>query len=276
MAAPSVRDNELQDNVHDGERDLSYRGTRIQTLADLLVYAQVDTRIWEVERHVINKYEVAAKTPEGMTTSMLFQIKAWLRRKITEEKLQNLMQGILEQFRQAAPIQPPILHRAGPKGLLEISIMDHHLGKYCSQLETGRAYDPEISERMFIIALEDLLSKSASLPAEKILFVCGNDFLNTDHLGRTTTAGTPQDEAIRYQESFLRGRQLLDACRTAEVRVPDDVAVIGVDNDEVLCDLSDPPLSSVVPVVHRHWRGSSDIAVRDQSGELDEGDRWLS
>jgi hypothetical protein len=206
---PPTHDNELQDNMHDGERDLSYRGTRIQTLADLLVYAQVDTIIWEVERHVINKYEVAAKTPEGMTTSMLFQIKAWLRRKITEEKLQNLMQGILEQFRQAAPIQPPILHRAGPKGLLEISIMDHHFGKYCSELETGRAYDHEISERMFILALEDLLAKSASLPAEKILFVCGNDFLNTDHLGRTTTAGTPQDEAIRYQESFLRGRQLL-------------------------------------------------------------------
>src|SRR5208282_4180474 len=75
-----TRDNELQDNVHDGERDLSYRGTRLQTLADLLVYAQVDTRIWEVERHVINKYEVAAKTLEGMTTTMLFQIKAWLRR----------------------------------------------------------------------------------------------------------------------------------------------------------------------------------------------------
>ena len=28
VAAPSVRDNELQDNVHDGERDLSYRGIR--------------------------------------------------------------------------------------------------------------------------------------------------------------------------------------------------------------------------------------------------------
>ena len=156
---PPTRENELQDNVHDGERDLSYRGTRIQTLADLLVYAQVDTRVWEVERHVINKYEVAAKTLEGITTTMLFQIKAWLRRRVAEEKLQNLMQGILEQFRQAAPIQPPIVHRAGSKGLLEISIMDHHLGKYCCELETGRAYDPEISERMFIIALEDLLAK---------------------------------------------------------------------------------------------------------------------
>jgi LacI family transcriptional regulator len=43
-----------------------------------------------------------------------------------------------------------------------------------------------------------------------------------------------------------RGRQVLEACRAAGLRVPEDVAVIGVDNDELLCDLSDPALSSVV------------------------------
>jgi len=42
-----------------------------------------------------------------------------------------------------------------------------------------------------------------------------------------------------------RGRQVLEACRLSELRVPVDVAVIGVDNDEVFCDLADPPLSSV-------------------------------
>jgi len=44
-----------------------------------------------------------------------------------------------------------------------------------------------------------------------------------------------------------RGRQILDACRTLKIPVPDQVAVIGVDNDAVLCDLTDPPLSSVDP-----------------------------
>ena len=29
------------------------------------------------------------------------------------------------------------------------------------------------------------------------------------------------------------------------LNVPEDVAVIGVDNDEVFCELSDPPLTSV-------------------------------
>jgi LacI family transcriptional regulator len=42
-----------------------------------------------------------------------------------------------------------------------------------------------------------------------------------------------------------RGREVLEACRAAEVRVPEEMAVIGVDNDELLCELATPPLSSV-------------------------------
>ena len=42
-----------------------------------------------------------------------------------------------------------------------------------------------------------------------------------------------------------RGREVLEACCAGGLRVPEDVAVIGVDNDELLCGLADPPLSSV-------------------------------
>jgi len=41
------------------------------------------------------------------------------------------------------------------------------------------------------------------------------------------------------------GCWLLDACARAEIRVPDDIAVVGVENDEALTSLSSPPLSSV-------------------------------
>jgi len=41
------------------------------------------------------------------------------------------------------------------------------------------------------------------------------------------------------------GLRVLDACRRAAVSVPEQAAVIGVDNDEYLCMLSVPPLSSV-------------------------------
>ena len=45
--------------------------------------------------------------------------------------------------------------------------------------------------------------------------------------------------------SDQRGAPMLEACRRAGVHVPDEVAVIGVDDDEALCEVCDPPLSSI-------------------------------
>ena len=42
-----------------------------------------------------------------------------------------------------------------------------------------------------------------------------------------------------------RAQQVLEACKLAGLAVPDAVGIIGVDNDEVVCGLSDPSLSSV-------------------------------
>jgi len=42
-----------------------------------------------------------------------------------------------------------------------------------------------------------------------------------------------------------RGLQVLDACRRCGAGVPDEVAMIGVDNDQPMCDLAIPPMSSV-------------------------------
>jgi LacI family transcriptional regulator len=42
-----------------------------------------------------------------------------------------------------------------------------------------------------------------------------------------------------------RARQVLEACKLAGVSVPGQLGIVGVDNDEVVCGLSDPPLSSV-------------------------------
>lgn len=45
----------------------------------------------------------------------------------------------------------------------------------------------------------------------------------------------------------LRGQQVIDACAALQLAVPEEAAVIGVDDDAVLCRLCSPPLSSVVP-----------------------------
>ena len=45
----------------------------------------------------------------------------------------------------------------------------------------------------------------------------------------------------------VRGCTVLEVCEQAGLAVPREVAVLGVDNDEILCTLSRPQLSSVVP-----------------------------
>jgi LacI family transcriptional regulator len=45
----------------------------------------------------------------------------------------------------------------------------------------------------------------------------------------------------------IKGQQVLDACRDLDIAVPEEIAVIGVDNDKRICNLSDPPMSSVIP-----------------------------
>jgi len=42
-----------------------------------------------------------------------------------------------------------------------------------------------------------------------------------------------------------QGHHITEAARHAGIRIPDEVSVLGVDNDEMICDLSDPPLSSI-------------------------------
>lgn len=64
-----------------------------------------------------------------------------------------------------------------------------------------------------------------------------------------------------------RGYQVLEACRQAGVRVPDEVAVIGVDNDSVLCNMSVPPLSSIDPDAERVGFEAAAWLDRIMSGE---------
>lgn len=49
----------------------------------------------------------------------------------------------------------------------------------------------------------------------------------------------------------LAGMEVLEACKIVDIRVPDDVAVIGVDNDELFCNLATPSLTSIEPDARR-------------------------
>jgi len=48
-----------------------------------------------------------------------------------------------------------------------------------------------------------------------------------------------------------RGELVIGACKIAGVQVPQEIAIVGVDNDRLICDLSSPPLSSIALSVEK-------------------------
>jgi len=67
------------------------------------------------------------------------------------------------------------------------------------------------------------------------------------------------------------GREVLQACAAAGLTVPDEVAVVGVDNDEVMCELSSPQLSSVALDVEKAGYEAALLLDRLMKGHIADG-----
>jgi LacI family transcriptional regulator len=90
----------------------------------------------------------------------------------------------------------------------------------------------------------------------------------TDQMARLSAWIAALPKPIGIMACFdIVGRQVLEACRLVNAAVPDQVAVVGVDNDELLCELADPPLSSVAPDAHRTGYLAAQILDRLMSGK---------
>ncbi len=63
-----------------------------------------------------------------------------------------------------------------------------------------------------------------------------------------------------------RGVEVLQACENAGLRVPEEVAVLGADNDELICDFAPVPLSSVDTDIERQGYEAAALLDRIMNG----------
>ena len=73
----------------------------------------------------------------------------------------------------------------------------------------------------------------------------------------------------------MRGQHVLDAAQRIDLAVPEELAVIGVDDDAVLCNLCHPPLSSVVPNADRVGYEAAALLDRLMAGQAPPADALL-
>ena len=178
------------------------KSTRITTLEQALEFAEVDLDVWEVERHIINKWEVGAKTDDGLEVEPLFQVKVWLKRKVVEP-FEKALEAITARLEKApAPVFKYTPKKVKDPCLLEISLYDHHFGKLAWSKETGEDYDLAIADKLYSDAVEDLLHKVKVFNIDKIILPIGNDFFHINSMEPFTAAGTLQDVDSRLPKIF--------------------------------------------------------------------------
>ena len=197
----------------EGKFIVSEDSTRIQSLDDLLEAFSVDDSEWEVDWYDIGTYEQTGfDNDRKPVTTTMYRCKAKLKRANPFKNLEITRQNLIEDLKEMATYKPKVKTKLNGQDTtahcLEIGAYDLHLGKIGI---IGDEYSMDIAQERLIAAIEHLLKRASGFTIDQILFVVGNDFLNTDGdkpIPRTTK-GTPQFNSDHHIEMYKRGRKLI-------------------------------------------------------------------
>jgi hypothetical protein len=219
-------DEQLTFEAKDDSACVSSESRKVRTVEQLLEKAKVDLNVWEVDHFIVNQWESARKDKsaeykvvDGVKTGKerdsgkmhvqpLFQIKVWLKRKSPQARSLQLLLEEIEK--KALPVKVPRqTFKKEHKRSLEICMMDVHLGLLCREPEADAPYDLEIAAETMLTSLEDLIARAEPFgPFDEVFMPFGNDFVHSDNIHHTTTAGTPQPESISWHRVFAEAAKL--------------------------------------------------------------------
>lgn len=186
------RKEELEKGFSDESGFVTTRSWKIKTVEDALEKAEIDLKVWEVERYLINSWEVTmgrtgsdTGKPETYTN---WQVKVWLKRKKEDPSLEAI-KNIIQTIPTFPYNDPPKF--SAPSGIcLEIAPVDAHFAKLAWAKETGRRdYDLNIAVRDYQYVIEQNLSYASPFSPEKIILVVGNDLMHVENYEGVTPIG---------------------------------------------------------------------------------------
>lgn len=168
---------------------------KIKTAEDACKYADVDMSAWEVERQIINFWDVTMKVdgPGGSQkpiTKTNYQVKVWLRR-ITKKRVEEAMERLVKRIGDFKYKKFIPTHFGSKSGFLgEMALVDAHLGKLAWGIETQqRDYDLPIAVDDYQYACDQNLAWISPFNPEKLVYVLGQDLMHTENLEGITPNG---------------------------------------------------------------------------------------
>lgn len=175
-------------------KEKTFTQVKAVSLEDAVKNCKIDTNSWEVDTFNVK---------ELSSGDWLYTIH-FKKKKFVIDWVQ-----FKKELISLAPQVPKINYKKENGLLWEYSCPDAHLAKLCWEEETGTNYNLKEGVRLYRKCVDDAISKIKNYKIEKIIFPIGNDYLHTDTLTNTTTAGTPQDSDTRHLKMFREGYKLL-------------------------------------------------------------------
>lgn len=196
---------------------------RIKTVDDLIKATKLDLDKFEIERGILNKWEVgtALKTlkKEGFNSTQtgkvlvepLFQVKIFFKPKDMRIQLMaELKDRLIADIKALAPTRSkaPIIKSVGEKLMLEFGVMDLHVGKFAVAEESGDDYTVKHACELFEHAVLSGFKDTAHMNISQILWPVGNDMLQFDDIEGHTTRGTLVNGTGRYFQIYRAASKL--------------------------------------------------------------------
>lgn len=215
------------------------KSKRIITYQDLIDALEVDLDKFKLVKFGAKKWEVGAKNDYTghIEVEPLYGAHADFIPKsdLNDDGLflKSLREAVLGLAPSTIPFQP---HTGDKEKLLEIYIPDLHLNKKANVEDSGEEYNLKIAIELYEKVVNTLISDALALSNfeyEKIVFIVGSDFYNSDNNQDTTTKGTKVDEDVRWRRAFRTGTQIaIKAINQCAHVAPVDVIVIPGNHDE--------------------------------------------
>lgn len=187
--------------------------------------------------------------PTGVQTMYQYKITAVLRPKSALESA-DVVKRIWDEFAADAILHLPTVYEPIPRlvlkdaenpQLLELALLDPHLGMLAWGKEVGVPYDLNIGIDAYRKAFRALLAVAEHYSIERICFLVGHDLFHVDSpgfnmkggaRGGATTAGTIMDIDTRIARLFTHVRRLIvDCIDEARLVAPVDVIVVPGNHD---------------------------------------------
>ena len=148
----------------------------------------------------------------------------------TKEDATKIFNGLTSNYKEKINIIPKQYEKNN--NILVLPIADFHYGLYSDILSTGNDYNLQVAEKSYYQVLNDIKSRVENKQFEKVVYVVGNDFINSDNLSNTTTAGTPQDTSASWFMLVTKATQLIvDGIDMLSTIAPVDVLYVTSNHD---------------------------------------------